>query len=189
MFFVLNKSIFHQIVEVFSTLVNPEISISPFITSLTGISDEMVKNAPKEGEAVKSFLDFSKGFVLAGHNIKRFDFGFIDRVAREKLKISVDNDFIDSLTLAKVFLPELPSRSLGNLATYYGVKYIGAHRAENDCRINFEVLEMLFKEKDNPTHEARICPNCGKAMVKRNGRYGEFWGCSGFPICRSTSDI
>jgi len=178
-----------QVVEVFTTLVNPGIPISPFISDITGITNDMVQDAPAPKEAVRSFLEFATGFVLAGHNIKRFDFGFIYKVAEEDLNILVENDYLDSLSLARALLPDLESRSLESLADYYNVSYQGAHRAEADCRINLEVIKNLFKEFDNPNFQARICPRCGKLLKKRISKFGQFWGCTGYPQCNHTEEI
>ena len=82
--------------------------------------------------------------------------------------------------------------SLSDLAQYYGISTEGAHRALNDCRMNQQVFEQLAKEMDGSRGgktKVKLCPICGQPMKKRNGRFGEFWGCSGFPGCRYTENI
>src|ERR1035441_4633804 len=66
-----------QMLGTYQTLVRPDERIPPFITALTGISDEMVVNAPRSGEMLPSCLEFVGGAVLVGHNI-RFDLSFLD---------------------------------------------------------------------------------------------------------------
>ena len=104
----------------------------------------------------------------------------------------IANDYIDTLKLARLCLPDLGHHRLSNLAQYYGISTEGAHRALNDCRMNQQVFEQLAKEMDGSAGgkaKVKLCPICGQPMKKRNGRFGEFWGCSGFPGCRYTENI
>ena len=97
------------------------------------------------------------------------------------------NDYIDTLPMARKYLPQLSNHKLVDIAAYYHVSTGGAHRALNDCIMNQKCFEELAKEqRKNPP---KICPACGKEMKKRNGRYGAFWGCTGFPECRHTENI
>ena len=105
---------------------------------------------------------------------------------------TLTNDYIDTLKLARLCLPELSHHRLGDLAQYYGISTAGAHRALNDCRMNQQIFEKLAKELDGTTGrniEIKNCPVCGQPLKKRNGRFGEFWGCMGFPTCRYTENI
>lgn len=180
-----------EITDEFSTLVNPGIHIPYQASSINGITDEMVKDAPDMEHALKDFISFIGNSILVGHNIKRFDLGFIQRDAVRYFGKQITNDYVDTLTLSRKYLPELCSHSLGYLADHYDVSYEGAHRALADCHINKQVYDCLKNEIENPSDavkQLRICPLCGKVMKKRNGKYGEFWGCAGFPDCRFTQD-
>jgi DNA polymerase III epsilon subunit family exonuclease len=180
-----------EITDEFSTLVNPGIHIPYQASSINGITDEMVKDAPDMEHALKDFISFIGNSILVGHNIKRFDLGFIQRDAVRYFGKQITNDYVDTLTLSRKYLPELCSHSLGYLADHYDVSYEGAHRALADCHINKKVYDCLKKEIENPSEavkQMRICPVCGNIMKKRNGKYGEFWGCAGFPDCRFTQD-
>ena len=180
-----------EIVEEYSTLVNPEMHIPYDASCVNGIVDDMVKDAPMIEEALKGFIAFIGNDVLVGQNIKRFDLKFIQRDAVRFFGKPVANEYVDTLFLAQRYLPELGSHSLEALADYYNISYEGAHRALADCHINKKVYDSLAKEIANPSEAAKkvpVCPCCGNILKKRTSKYGEFWGCAGFPDCRFTKD-
>ena len=180
-----------EIVDEYSTLVNPGMHIPYEASCVNGIVDDMVKDAPNIVDALKGFIAFIGNEVLVGQNIKRFDLKFIQRDAVRFFGKPVSNDYVDTLFLAQRYLPELDSHSLESLADYYDISYDGAHRALADCHINKKVYDCLAKEIANPSEAAKkvpICPRCGNLLKKRNGKFGEFWGCAGFPDCRYTKD-
>ena len=180
-----------EIDEEYSTLVNPCIHIPFVASSVNGITDDMVKDAPMIEEALKDFFVFVGNNVLMGQNIKRFDLRFIQRDAIRYFGKPITNDYVDTLFVAQRYLPELDSHSLETLADYYGISYDGAHRALADCYINKKVYDCLAKEMANPSESAKrvpVCPRCGNLLKKRNGKFGEFWGCASFPDCKYTKD-
>lgn len=134
-----------RIVEEFSTLVNPEKKIPLAASLVNKISDEMVKDAPKIEEALRSFTDFIGDEILIGHNIHEFDMKFIHRDIERYLGLFLCNDYIDTLPMSRSLLPELKRHRLVDLAEKYGVSSEGAHRALNDCRMNQVVYEELCK--------------------------------------------
>ncbi len=176
----------------FSSLVNPGCHIPYPVQMLNGITDEMVADAPEFITAFGKFLDFAGDDVLVGHNIHRFDLKFLRRDAELYWGKTVGNDYIDTLDLAQISLPTLDHHRLGDVAGHYGVSTAGAHRALNDCIINQKVFECLKKEMKDPSGCARYvksCPICGNILKKRNGKYGAFLGCVGFPDCRYTEKL
>lgn len=180
------------VVDEFSTLVNPGIHIPDEASSVNEIYDDMVADSPSFDQALKDFLEFVGDYVLVGHNIHRFDMNFIRRDAEEYWGQTIGNDYIDTLPIAQAYLPEMRHHSLTDLAYHYGINTEGAHRALADCRMNQKVFEHLREEMENPSEAARAvkkCPRCGNLLKKRNGKYGEFWGCTGFPDCRYTQKI
>ena len=180
------------VVDEFSTLVNPQIPIPFQATGVNGITDDMVKNSPVFEQALQTFLEFAGDAVLVGHNIHCFDMKFLYRDAARFWNMSLSNDYIDTLQMARVCLPQLHHHKLTDLAGYYGISSEGAHRALCDCRMNQKIFELLGKELLNSSVIAeteRTCPRCGAALKKRNGRYGEFFGCTGYPGCRYTENI
>lgn len=178
--------------EEFTSLVNPGRHISYGASQVNGITDEMVADAPYFPEVLKEFLDFAGDQVLVGHNIHSFDLNFIYRDAEKYYGKIPGNDYVDTLSFARLCLPALPGYRLTDLARHYGLSTAGAHRALQDCYMNQQVFELLGKELQDEKRKAqglKLCPRCGQIMRKRNGKFGEFWGCSGYPACRHTENI
>ena len=183
-----------RIVDEFSELVNPGRPIPAAASMVNNISDEMVAGALSFEKVLPRFLDFIGDDVLAGHNIHSFDMKFLYRDCEKYFNQTLENDYVDTLMLAKMAFPEWKHRRLGDLAEHYGISTEGAHRALADCRMNQQVFELLAKElQRNGTSgrkpDVKMCAVCGLPMKKRTGRYGEFWGCSGYPNCRHTENI
>ena len=118
----------------FSTLIKPTNHISWFITRLTGITDEMVENAPDINEVMQAFYDFIGKDILIGHNVN-FDVNFLYDNLWIHNGLILDNPFIDTLRLARKALPQLPDHKQTTVAEYYGIATVGAHRALRDCEI------------------------------------------------------
>lgn len=173
----------------FSTLVNPGIPIPDAASSVNEIYDDMVADSPDFETALKDFMDFAGDSVLVGHNIHRFDMRFIWRDSRKYWGQTIGNDYIDTLPIAQMYLPQLSHHTLSTLAWHYGVYSGEAHRALADCRMNQQIFECLREEMEHPATEVKICPRCGGFLKKRNGRYGVFWGCTGYPECKYTQNI
>lgn len=183
-----------EIVEEFDELVNPGRSIPIQATMVNNITNAMVAKAPSFQEILPRFLEFAGDDVLVGHNIGKFDLMFIYRDCERMLGALPDNDYIDTLQLATLIFPDWKHRKLGDLAEFYSISTEGAHRALNDCVMNQKVFEMLGKELDGRGKlevkpDIRVCPDCGKPMKKRSGKFGDFFGCSGYPNCKHTERI
>ena len=115
------------VTEEYATLVNPQRKIPERITELTGISDEMVQGKPCIGQALTELLDFCKELPLLGHNLM-FDYRFVKHNA-VNLDMSFEKEGMDTLKLARILLPDLPSKSLQSLRLYYEIPQDDAHRA------------------------------------------------------------
>ena len=140
----------HEIVEEFSTLVNPGRHIPAGATAVNGITDEMVKDAPDIGTAMGAFLSFIGDSVLVGHNIHTFDTNFVYDAAYRFLGKEVRNDYIDTLYMARKYLPELSHHKLTDVAAHFHLQTEGAHRALFDCMMNqgcYEELGKLMEQK------------------------------------------
>ncbi|MBD5505728.1 MAG: DNA polymerase III subunit epsilon [Lachnospiraceae bacterium] len=186
------KVIGGEVVDEFTTLVNPGRPIPYHASEVNGITDDMVKDSPFFEEALFNFLEFVGDSVLVGHNIHTFDMKFLYRDAERFWGKTIGNDYIDTLQIARIYLPQLSHYKLVDLAEYYGISTAGAHRALNDCRMNQIVFEQLAKEMTNPSEDAKTvkkCPKCGNILRRRKGRYGEFWGCMSYPGCTYTRNI
>lgn len=181
------KVIEHEIVDTFSTLINPECEIPYAATAVNGITDEMVADMPRIEEVFPLFMDFIGDEILIGHNIHNFDMKYLWKAALHLYGETVTNDYVDTLPLSRQRLPELAHHRLVDIAAHYGISIEGAHRALADCIMNQKCYELMLAEK--PARGVKKCPVCGNIMKRRNGRYGEFWGCMGFPSCRYTENI
>lgn len=180
-----------KVVEEFSTLVNPQMTIPYMATEVNGITNAMVTDAPTFDIALRDFLEFVGDMTLVGHNIHTFDMKFICRDAQKYYGKTIGNDYIDTLPIARLYLPQLSHHTLSDLADYYGIPSDGAHRALYDCRMNQQIFERLGEEMKNPSEEAKKvkkCPRCGSPLKLRNGKFGEFWGCTGYPDCKYTEN-
>ena len=143
--------------EVFSTLVNPQTAGIPGrITELTGITDEMVKDAPGEAEAMRSLLRFLEGEeVLLGHNIP-FDFSFL-KVAAGRLGAEFSYLGLDTLIIARQCHPELSSKTLAAMCEAYGITNAHAHRAYEDACTAAQLF-YLMEERFGESHREYFLP-------------------------------
>lgn len=174
------------ITDSFSSLVNPGWPIPYGASQVNHITDDMVAGEPDMGEILPEFLKFAGEDVLVGHNIARFDLNFLYRDCQRFFGLVPGNDYVDTLLYARQRLPGLGSYALTALARHYCLETLGAHRALNDCRMNQQVFERLSRE---PEPELHCCPLCGAPMVLRKGRFGKFYGCTGYPVCRYTENL
>ena len=137
-----------EVLETFNTFVNPGEHIPEKITELTGISDDMVADAPSPDEAVRSFLDFAGDRILVAHNAD-FDAGFI-RAAAEAAGIPFSNTYLDTVALSRYVNPELKTHKLDVLANYFKLGNFNHHRACDDAAmlamIFFKMVEKLRAE-------------------------------------------
>ena len=137
-----------EIIEEFNMFVDPECEISEEITNLTSITNEDVKGAPKEKEALEAFFEFAGDRLLIAHNAN-FDVGFI-RVAAERCEIPFTNSYLDTVGLSKYVNPELTKHKLNIIAEHYNLAEFHHHRACDDARtlayIFFVMLERLKSE-------------------------------------------
>ncbi len=139
-----------KIIDRFSIFVNPQRPISAEITKLTGITDDMVKDAPTIENVLPEFLKFCEDTVLVAHNAS-FDTGFI-RIAAERAGLGeLHHTIVDTLELARALLPELNKHKLDIVCEHLGVTLNGHHRAVNDAEATAEVfikfLDMLAEKK------------------------------------------
>ncbi len=176
----------NEVVDEFSTLINPGRPLSRAAMAVNHITEEMVATAPTLDEVLPGFLDFIGDDVLMGHNIERFDLPFVYRDCNALYGKVLGNDYVDTLALARLYVRGTTRHGLGVLADYYGIESGGAHRALFDCKMNKKVYDCICNDMGNV--EVRTCPDCGKPLMKRKGKFGMFWGCSGYPNCRHTEN-
>ena len=120
-----------EIAERFQTFVNPNRRLTPEIIGLTGITDDMLKDAPQLKQALTEFLKFVNGRPLAAHNAE-FDIGFI-RAGCRKVGLDFQPTYVDSLILAQNLLPELGKYKLDIVAEHLDLPAFNHHRASDDA--------------------------------------------------------
>ena len=133
------------IVSQYQQLINPGTSIPKSITKLTGITDEMVSDAPAFGEAIDAFLDFIGDDLLLGHNTN-FDINFIYDACVGCGHDPIKNDFVDTMRISKKMHPEYPDHKLQTLITQLGVEDQGHHRSVADCIMTAECYLRMLQE-------------------------------------------
>lgn len=137
-----------EIIGEFQTLINPELPIPAFITVLTGITDAMVVEAPKIGEALFSFLEFAgspQETVLIAHNAP-FDIGFLKSAAARCETPWPAFQVLDTARIARyvVTRDEAPNCKLGTLAAFFGAQTDPNHRALSDARATVDVFHGIL---------------------------------------------
>ena len=134
-----------RIIDRYSQLINPGISIPYHITEITSITNEQVANQPKIDEVIGKFVDFIGDAVLVAHNAP-FDMGFIKRDIKEYLNIDLENSVIDTLQMARDLFPDFKKYGLGDLNKSLGLALEKHHRAVDDSQATANMF-IIFLEK------------------------------------------
>ena len=133
-----------KVTDRFSTFVNPKQEISERITELTGITNDMVRGAPYEEEAIPRFIEFIAGRTLCAHNAD-FDTSFI-RSACQRLKIEFDSPFIDTVNLTQCLYPDFKKFTLDAVTNSLGLPGFKHHRADDDAAACALILAECIKK-------------------------------------------
>jgi DNA polymerase-3 subunit epsilon len=131
-----------EIVDQFTTLCCPETKISSFITKINGITNDMVKDAPKIKEALERYISFIGDSVIMGHNVN-FDINFIYNNYIKLFEKKFTNDFFDTLKLARKVCTDLQHHKLSDLVEHYNIINEQAHRGLSDCIATHQVYLKL----------------------------------------------
>ena len=136
------------IIDTYSVLINPEKVISSNITSITGITNQMVCNCPTFSEITPSFLNFINETKLVAHNAK-FDISFVnaelEKTPYNNLRKSQCNA-VDTVKVSQKVFPALTCYKLQELAKHFNIKVDAAHRAYDDARVCMELFLICMKE-------------------------------------------
>lgn len=131
-----------KIADTFSALIKPERPISTFITSLTGISNAMVADAPPITEVLPRFFDFVGSDVVVGHNVC-FDIGFLHDKALQYLDRGFSNDYVDTMRLSRRLFPAERHHKLSDLEQRFGLHNDSAHRALSDVLLTNDCYNYM----------------------------------------------
>jgi len=136
----------------FVSLVNPERNIPYFITNLTGITNEMVENAPRFFELARTIVELTEGRTFVAHNA-RFDYSFI-RQEFKSLGFNFKRSILDTVSLSRKIFPGYRSYSLGNICRELNITITDRHRAAGDAMATVRLFEVLL-EKDRELNGSR----------------------------------
>jgi DNA polymerase III subunit epsilon len=132
----------NKVVNEYSTLVNPECKVPPFVARLTGISDEMLKDAPKFYEVARDIVEITEGCTFVAHNAA-FDYSFVKQEFLN-LGYKYKRPVLCSVKMSRKLMPGLKSYSLGNLCNNLGIEITSRHRAAGDALATVKLFERLL---------------------------------------------
>ena len=135
-----------KVVDEFSSLVNPKMSIPREIVALTGISDGMVEHAPFLETVLPEYMDFIGSDIVLGFGINTFDYNILYDLSESLLGNSFSNDFVDICYAAQRAVKDVENHKLTTLCNKFAVDYSGAHRALKDCHLTKQVYDILHNE-------------------------------------------
>ncbi len=130
-----------EITDIFNTLVKPSIELDDYIVELTGITNEMLSDAPDLSEVMPNYIDFIGELPLVGHNIS-FDVGFLCQNTEQ----NINNNYIDTLRLSRKLYQQLEHHRLSDMIEYLNIDSKGKHRSLVDCENCLELLKICKRE-------------------------------------------
>ncbi len=135
----------HQVVDTFISLVNPERKIQPFVVNLTGIDNNMLRNAPKFYEVAKRIVEITNDCIVVAHN-STFDYRIL-QTEFKRLGFKFERQTLCTVELSKKLIPGLASYSLGKLCRSLGIPVSDRHRANGDAVATIKLFQLLI-DKD-----------------------------------------
>lgn len=147
----------NDIVDQFSTLVNPQCHIPEEATAVNHITDDMVSEAPVLDEVIDDFLKFVDEDVIVGYNNSGFDMNILfDKVQNLRGRI-FGNNYIDLLHACRRTIPELENHKLETLSKYYGLDTSGEHRALKDCYLTKSCFDKIYEDFGDVAFQSGSC--------------------------------
>ncbi|MGM5631413.1 exonuclease domain-containing protein [Apibacter raozihei] len=131
-----------KITDTFISLVNPEKEIHFYVQKLTGITNKMVRTAPKFYELAKRLVEITDETIIVAHNVA-FDYRVI-RTEFSRLGFNFQRPTLDTISLSRTLIPDMSSYSLGNLCTAVGIPLSDRHRAHGDARATVKLFQLLL---------------------------------------------
>jgi DNA polymerase-3 subunit epsilon len=151
----------HQVVDTFVSLLNPERNIQPFVVNLTGINNEMLRNAPKFYEVAKRIIEITTDCTIVAHNAN-FDYRIL-RTEFKRLGFEYTKETLCTVELSKKLIPGLESYKLGKLCRSLGIPVTDRHRANGDAIATTKLFKLLLDKdlqktivKNHIRHEPKI---------------------------------
>lgn len=134
-----------KVVDCFTSLVSPMTPVSEFIQEFTGITDEMLWDAPSASDIIPRFIDFIGSDPVVGHNVV-FDVSFLQRWIYEFTAENFSNDYVDTLRFARKIYPELRHHKLSTLIDYLQLSSDTFHRALGDCHMTHALFQRIEQD-------------------------------------------
>ncbi|MES2630246.1 MAG: exonuclease domain-containing protein [Bacteroidota bacterium] len=159
-----------SVVDKFTTLINPECYISPFYTSVSGITNEMVENAPKFHEVAADILRYTENCVFVAHNVG-FDYGFV-REEFASLGYLYRRETLCTVRLSRKLIPGKVSYSLGKLCASLDIPIENRHRAEGDATATAILFDLLLRIKSEHPQYRRM--DVGEIMARKIDKIKEY---------------
>lgn len=128
----------------YQTLINPEVRIPPFIVEMTGITDEMVSEAPLFSEVAEDIMKTIDDRIIVAHN-SQFDVGFLNAELDRTLSVNLDNPSLCTVRLSRKLLPGLDSYRLGSVTDYLSIEVHDRHRAFGDAEATAQLFVKLLE--------------------------------------------
>lgn len=165
------KVLYGEIVDSYHTYVKQSEPIPPFITRLTGITDNDVAGGKLICHAVKEFAEFVGELTIVGHNVS-FDYRFLNHDCERHINRTIRNERIDTMRLSKELISDIPNFKLGTLINYFKIVDLGQHSAINDTQMTYELIRSLSDLNDNYREKNIIqiqsaADNCNLFMNKK----------------------
>lgn len=167
----------NEIVDTYNSLIQPklyrclddegneiEFYIDDFIVELTGITNDMLETAPVLNDIFSDILAFIGDDIIVGHNVN-FDINFLYDFARENQYKEINNDYWDSMKLARRILKDLKHHRLRDLAEFFNLDYSG-HRSLNDCKTTLKIMHLLKDFADQNSVDYLTLPHVYNADMK-----------------------
>ena len=156
----------HEVVDQFSSLVNPERPIQPFVAKLTGINSKMLQNAPRFFEVAKRIIEITEDCIIVAHNTD-FDYRIL-RTEFKRLGYAYERKSLCTVKLSQQLIPEAESYKLGKLVRSLGIPISDRHRAQGDAHATLKLFELLLsKDSDKEIFQSLIEKNNPKKVPSK----------------------
>lgn len=156
----------NKVVEKFETLINPVQSIPRFIQAMTGITDDMVENAPLFEQVAEKVYSLLHDKIFVAHNVN-FDYSFI-RASLAEAGYDLDSRKLCTVRLSRKLIPGLPSYSLGKLCHSLGIAITNQHRAGGDTDATVRIFQLLLEKDKNKFIEKSLTRNSKEHILPPN---------------------
>lgn len=139
------KTLNGRICDEFSFLIQPPIPLTESVTTITGITTEMLQGQPTIDEVLPQFLAYIENSILVAHNAA-FDMAFLQTICARQ-GIQIEWPAFCTLRMARQLLPQLESKNLDSLAEHYHLTFEARHRSIGDCKVTSAVLQSMLAEE------------------------------------------